>query len=346
MRNEGSILMEMTWNSTMKQVVDALGLQKRPWLIDPFTEIDASEFLEGRQIGDLPLGELARRNVMQNRPSIVSGFQFLLSSMAQKQCLFDIWDGQAKEEEPGREKTGLFAFPAEGAKKFLLIIPGGGYFNVCSFVEGFPIAESCVRQGISAFVLHYRTSGFAHYPNPQEDAAQAVRFILKNREQFGLAGTDYAVCGFSAGGHLAASFATESLGYARFGVPRPQAVLLGYPVITMGELTHEGSRALLLGENADDPAVREKWSVEKQVTGNYPPTFVWNCAGDDCVPAENSAMLEAALTCCGVPVRHEVFLGTVHGWGLGDGTPAEGWLDRAIRFWEENTSGGSVYAEI
>ncbi len=338
--------MEMTWDSTMKQVIDALNLQKRPWLIDPFTEIDASAFLGGRQIGDLPLGELARRNLMQNRESIVSGFRFLLREAARKQCFFDIWDGQARAEDPGKERTGLFAFPVEGAEKFLLIVPGGGYFNVCSFVEGFPIAQRCVELGISAFILQYRCSGSAHYPNPQEDAAQAVRFILASRERFGLKGADYAVCGFSAGGHLAASFGTESLGYARFGVPRPQAELLGYPVITMGDLAHQGSRENLLKEDAGDPALREQWSVEKQATGNYPPTFLWNCAADDCVPAENSAMLEAALTRCGVPVRHEVFPGTVHGWGLGDGTAAEGWFDRAIRFWEENTAGGHADAEI
>lgn len=325
--------MEITWNSSFRQIVEAIALEGKPWLIDPFTEIDASQFLEGRQIGELPMGELAQRGLMQDRQSIVDGFGFLMHKTQEGSCLYDIWETADK----GKDKTGLFAFPVPGAKKFLLIIPGGGYFNVCSFVEGFPIAESCVRQGISAFVLQYRCSRWAHYPNPQEDAAQAVRFILKNKEQFGLAGTDYAVCGFSAGGHLAASFGTESLGYARFGVPRPQAVLLGYPVITMGELTHEGSRTLLLGEDADDPAAREQWSVEKQVTGNYPPTFLWNCAADDCVPAENSAMLEAALTRCSVPVRHEVFPGTVHGWGLGDGTPAEGWLDRALRFWKEHT---------
>ncbi len=328
--------MEMTWNSTMNQVIEALKLDLRPWLIDPYAEGDASKYLGGRQIRDLPLGELAQRKLIQDRPSILTGFEFLLRSAAQRKCFFDIWDENAREEDPGKGKTGLFAFPVEGAKKFLLIIPGGGYYTVCSHVEGFPIAESCVRQGISAFVLQYRVSRWAHYPNPQEDAAQAVRFILKNREQFGLAGTDYGVCGFSAGGHLAASFSTEALGYARLGVPRPQAVILGYPVITMGDLTHEGSRTCLLGEDSDDPAVRAHWSVEKQVTANYPPTFLWNCSADDTVPAENSTMLEATLTRWGVAIHHEVFPGTVHGWGLGDGTPSEGWLERAIRFWEEN----------
>lgn len=329
--------MEITWNTTMRQITAQLGLASRPWLIDPFSEVDASQFLEGKQIADLPLGELARRGLIQGRPSIVSGFNFLLKAAARGNYLYDIWDSGARREEPGKEKTALFAFPAEASEKFLLIIPGGGYFNVCSFVEGFPIAESCVRHGISAFVLQYRCSGFAHYPNPQEDAAQAVRFILANRERFGLKGTDYAVCGFSAGGHLAASFGTESLGYARFGVPRPQAEILGYPVITMGDLTHGGSRENLLREDAMDASTQEQWSVEKQVTGNYPPTFVWNCAADDCVPAQNSAMLEEALTALRVRVHHEVFPGTVHGWGLGDGTAAEGWLDRAIQFWKENS---------
>lgn len=325
--------MEITWNSSFQQIMEALALEKKPWLIDAFWEIDASQALRGKQIRDLSLGELAQRGLMQNRQSIVDGFNFLLKKTREGKTLYDIWD----TADNGKDKTGLFAFPVPGSRKFLLIIPGGGYFNVCSFVEGFPIARRCVELGISAFILQYRCSGWAHYPNPQEDAAQAVKYILKNAQQFGLTGTDYAVCGFSAGGHLAASFGTEALGYARFGAPRPQAELLGYPVVTMGEKTHEGSRALLLGENADDPAIREQWSVEKQVTGNYPPTFVWNCAADDCVPAENSAMLEAALTGSGVPVCHEIFPGTVHGWGLGDGTPAEGWFDRAIRFWKENT---------
>lgn len=325
--------MEITWNSSFQQIMEALALERKPWLIDAFWEIDAASALEGRQIRDLPLAELVQRGLMQNRQSIVDGFNFLLKKTREGKTLYDIWD----TADDGKDKTGLFAFPVPGSRKFLLIIPGGGYFNVCSFVEGFPIARRCVELGISAFILQYRCSGSAHYPNPQEDAAQAVKYILGHAERFGLTGTDYAVCGFSAGGHLAASFGTESLGYARFGVPRPQAEILGYPVITMGEKAHEGSRENLLKEDAGNLSVREQWSVEKQVTGNYPPTFVWNCAADDCVPAENSAMLEAALTRCGVPVRHEVFPGTVHGWGLGDGTAAEGWFDRAIRFWKENS---------
>lgn len=323
-------MMEITWNTTMNQIIDALNLGSRPWMIDAFTEMDTAETLEGRQMGQVPLGELAERGMIQGRPSVVSGFQFLMDAAGKGNCLHDIWEDDSKNH------TGLFAFPVPGAKKFLLIIPGGGYFNVCSFIEGFPIAQRCTELGISAFILKYRCNADAHFPNPQEDAAQAVRYILANAERFGLGGTDYAVCGFSAGGHLAASFGTEALGYGRFGVPAPQAEILGYPVITMHELTHEGTRHFLLAEQEADPVAREYWSVENQVTASYPPTFVWNCEADDLVPAQNSLMLEAVLKAAGVPVKHEVFPGTVHGWGLADGTPAANWLDRGIAFWMEN----------
>lgn len=328
--------MEITWNHSFKQIAAMLGLQEKPWLIDAYWEEDASQALGGRQIGDVPMQELAQLQMMQDRQSIVDGFNFLTRKYREGDCLYSIWDAEQCAADPQKEKTGLFAFPVPGAKRFLLIVPGGGYFNVCSFVEGFPIAKRCNELGISAFVLQYRCSGAAHYPNPQEDAAQAVRFILNNREQFGLNGADYAICGFSAGGHLSASFSAENLGYGRFGVPRPQAVILGYPVITMSDLTHDGSRQNLLKEDAGDAAIRELYSVEKQVTSAYPPTFIWNCAEDGLVPHENSDMLEAALHRCGVPVTHEVYPGTVHGWGLADGTPAENWLDRAISFWAEN----------
>lgn len=329
--------MKITWQSSFAQVLEAARLSDKPWLVDAFWEIDASQALEGRQIRELPMQELVDRGMIQGRDSVVSGFNFLLEEARRGKILYDIWSDAERDGVPGRERTGLFAFPVPGAKRFLLIIPGGGYFNVCSFIEGFPFAEYCKKHGIASFILQYRASAYAAYPNPQEDAARAVRFILENREQFGLEGTDYAVLGFSAGGHLAASFGTRTMGYARFGVPKPQTEILGYPVITMSDLTHEGTRENLLREQKDDENMRKACSVEEQVTADYPPTYVWNCANDNAVPHENSDLLEKALRKHGVVVCHEVMPGDVHGWGLGDGTPAEGWFDRAIRFWNENS---------
>lgn len=327
--------MEITWKHSFKQIEELLGVTDKPWIVDPFWEMDVSAQLNGKQLGDLPMEQMVQMNMMQNQPSIVDGFNFLREKIQAGNCLHDIWDDAQRSAEPRKVQTGLYAFPVPGSKKFLLIIPGGGYYNVCSFVEGFPFAKRCNELGISAFVLQYRSFSGAHYPNPQEDAAQAVRYILANRDAFGLTGEEYAVLGFSAGGHLAASFCAEHLGYGKFGVPRPQAALLGYPVITMTDLTHDGSRQNLLAEDAGNEELRNLYSVEKQVTTSYPPTFLWNCAEDNVVPAENSAMMEEALRRCGVPVTHEVFPGNVHGWGMADNTPAQGWFDRAVAFWNE-----------
>ena len=329
--------MEITWKHSFQQVEEILGVADKPWIVNPFWEMDVSAQLDGKQLGELPMENMVQMHMMQDQPSIIDGFNFLREKIQAGGCLHNIWDDAQRADDPRKVQTGLYAFPVPGAKRFLLIVPGGGYYNVCSFVEGFPFAKRCNELGISAFVLQYRTFSGAHYPNPQEDAAQAVRYILEHAEAFDLAGTDYAVCGFSAGGHLAASFCVEQLGYGRFGVPKPQAVLLGYPVITMTDLTHDGSRQNLLAEDANDDKLRMLYSVEKQVTAAYPPTYLWNCEADDVVPAENSAMLESALRKCGVPVTHEIFPGTTHGWGMGDGTPAQGWFERAIAFWKNVT---------
>lgn len=330
--------MEITWNTSFKEIAKELGLEDKPWLVDAYWEAGPAEQLDGREIGDAPMEELAEKQLMQPRDSIVNGFRFLAEEMQKGSCLYDIWDEAERKADPGKEQTGLFAFPVEGAERFLLLIPGGGYFNVCSFVEGFPFAQRCRELGIASFILKYRCSNAAHYPNPQEDAAQAVRFIQEHAKDFGLTGTKYAVCGFSAGGHLAASFGVENLGWGKFGVPKPEAELLGYPVVTMADLTHDGSRQFLLVEDAASEEVRNRYSVEKQITPDYPPIFVWNCADDCVVPHENSDMLEAAAKGNGVPVRREVYPGIVHGWGLADGTPAEGWFDRALAFWGEHQS--------
>lgn len=329
--------MEITWKHSLQQVEEILGVTDKPWIVNPFWEMDVSAQLDGKQLGELPMEKMVQMHMMQDQPSIIHGFNFLREKIQAGGCLHNIWDDAQRAADPRKVQTGLYAFPVPGAKRFLLIVPGGGYYNVCSFIEGFPFAKRCNELGISAFVLQYRTFSGAHYPNPQEDAAQAVRYILDHAEAFDLAGTDYAVCGFSAGGHLAASFAVEQLGYGRFGVPKPQAVLLGYPVITMTDMTHDGSRQNLLAEDANDDKLRMLYSVEKQVTVAYPPTYLWNCEADCVVPAENSAMLESALRKCGVPVTHEIFPGTVHGWGLGIDTPAEGWFERAIAFWNNVT---------
>lgn len=93
---------------------------------------------------------------------------------------------------------------------------------------------------------------------------------------------------------------------------------------------------MLLGaENTENAALREKYSIECQVTDLYPPVFVWQCEADAAVRIENSQMLAGAVRDREIPCEYEVFRGDAHGWGLGTGTGAEGWVERAVKFWRE-----------
>ena len=229
----------------------------------------------------------------------------------------------------------LFHFPGKKGAKTIFLVPGGGYAAVCSLWEGFPAAARLQDLGVHAIVINYRSGKRAHFPHPQDDLAAAIRFALQHAEAWGLDPEDYALAGFSAGGHLAASFCTETLGYPQYDLPKPGCAILAYPVVTMGDETHKASRRNLLGkENLGDKALLDRYSVEKQISPAFPKTFLWQCEKDDTVPFENALLLKAALDANGVKNEFRSYPGTAHGWGVAAGQSAEGWLDLALRFWE------------
>ncbi|MGN0998470.1 MAG: alpha/beta hydrolase [Faecousia sp.] len=234
-----------------------------------------------------------------------------------------------------RNEYGLKEFVIRDGKKhpFAVVCPGGGYSMVCSFLEGVPYANRLNEQGYSAFVLYYRCRKKARYPAPMEDLARALRDILNRAEELNLETEGYSIWGSSAGGHLAASFGTETMGYSRFGLPKPGALILCYPVITMGARTHKGSRNNLLGSDPAE-ALTELTSVEKQITANYPPTFVWCGDTDRTVDPENSRMLSGELEKNGIPHRFVEYPGVDHGVGLGNGLACEKWFEESVAFWE------------
>ena len=218
---------------------------------------------------------------------------------------------------------------------FAILCPGGGYYMVCSFIEGVPIAKKLNQMGISAFIVYYRVKKKALYPAPQDDLARAVKEAFAKTEQYNLDTDNYSIWGASAGGHLAASFGTENMGYQKYGVPKPGALILSYPVVSMDrKLTHMQTHDLLLGENAAK-GQEEFASVEKNVSKNYPPTYIWCGDADDVVPPENTKLLAEALETFHIPCNCEIFSGVGHGIGPATGTAAEGWIDHAVKFWRE-----------
>lgn len=213
---------------------------------------------------------------------------------------------------------------------FAVICPGGAYSMVCSFVEGLPYAEALNAKGYHAFVVYYRVRKKARYPAPQDDLETALREILTRAEKWNIEERGWSLWGSSAGGHLAASFCLE-----KRSIPKPSALILSYPVITMGPESHGTTRMNLLGKHPD-PALADRLSVERHITGDFPPTYVWNGSADDEVDPVNSRMLENSLERAAVPYRAEMFDGVGHGVGLAGGTNAEPWFERAVLFWEKH----------
>lgn len=200
----------------------------------------------------------------------------------------------------------------------MVVLPGGGY-EFLSDREGEPVALAYLNKGYSAFVLKY--SIFAAHPVPLIEACMAVAFVRENAEKYNVDVNHVAAIGFSAGGHLCGTLATlcessevvSALG-DHAAHCKPDAVVLSYPVVTMRDgLTHEGTRYEICahGEIAYDSL-----SVEKLVTSQSVPAFIWHTMEDNCVPVENSLLLANAYKQAGVPFALHIFEKGWHGLSL------------------------------
>ncbi|PHV70092.1 acetyl esterase [Sporanaerobium hydrogeniformans] len=211
----------------------------------------------------------------------------------------------------------LSVYPCKGGAA-VVICPGGGY-RFTSPREAEPIAKAWNRAGFAAFVLDYDCSTGERLDTlPLRQLAWAVKTIRERAEEFECT-QQVAVCGFSAGGHLAASLGVFWADDERFDETttanqrRPDAMVLSYPVISAGEFAHLGSFLNLAGEEKSEQA---KWSLENFVTEKVPPVFVWHTMDDEAVPVENTLLLSKALR--KYQVSHEVHLFPhgVHGLSL------------------------------
>jgi acetyl esterase/lipase len=214
-----------------------------------------------------------------------------------------------------------------------VVCPGGGYGHLAPH-EGQPVAEWFAKQGITAFVLRYRLGPAYAYPVQLKDAQRAIRYVRAHAKEWNLDEKRIGILGFSAGGHLASSAATHfTAGPKEATDPiervscRPDLQILIYPVITMGEWTHKGSKRNLLGESPPEELV-ELMSNEKQVTKETPPAFIVHPIKDSAVPVRNADEYVVALAENEIPfvyIREQL---PDHGFGMKEfwTGPAEGWL--------------------
>lgn len=199
----------------------------------------------------------------------------------------------------------------------VVICPGGGYSG-CSPREAEPIAMRFCAAGFQAFVLDYSVYP-AKYPEALRDLSEAMKIIRKNADEWDVDTDKIAVCGFSAGGHLAASLSTlwnsEEAIKCENGENRPNASILCYPVILWGDKAHKGSFFNLLGENLSDEEY-SRLSLEKRVSADTPPTFLWHTVSDEAVPVENSLSYAAELKKNDIPFEMHIYPYGNHGLSL------------------------------
>lgn len=225
------------------------------------------------------------------------------------------------------DSASLDCYPADNAKGAVVVCPGGGY-QFLSDREDQPIAQAFNRAGYHAFVLRYSVDPPPLGWRPLRQLGWAVSAIRK-----GAAGVsnvrEVSVCGFSAGGHLAASLgvlwhrADLFAPGTNLTVQKPDALILSYPVITAGAYAHRNCFEQLAGQ---DTFAWEAFSLEKLVTPKTPPAFLWHTIADESVPVQNSLLFFEELLRCGVTAELHLYPFGVHGLSLA--TPEVGQPDK------------------
>ncbi|WP_201008231.1 alpha/beta hydrolase [Paenibacillus glycanilyticus] len=209
----------------------------------------------------------------------------------------------------------------EKARPIVLVTPGGAY-RFCSEREAEPVAIAFYNAGYHAAVLRYSCMEDARNMQPMAEALESIRILREHAEKWHILADKIAVCGFSAGGHLAASTGTmwnepalmKRLNYEG-DILKPNALILGYPVITSGEFAHRESFYNISGSPEDDET-SGFYSLEKRVTGETPPTFIWHTEDDPAVTVENALLFVSALRKHQVPFECHIFNKGEHGLSL------------------------------
>ena len=227
--------------------------------------------------------------------------------------------------------------PARPNGQALLVVPGGSYCFVSVANEGIDVAQRMLASGITVCVLTYRLPGEGWNKRadvPLQDAQRAMRVIRSRASELDIDAKTVSALGFSAGGHLAATLATqhsertyEPVDQSDTLDPRPSAVGLIYPVVTMEKpLTHETSRKMLLGDSPTAAEVAHR-SAERHVDSATPPAFIVHACDDTAVPVENSLRFMNAMRNAGRPVEAHLLQEGGHAFGVGHpGSPSEYWI--------------------
>ena len=256
------------------------------------------ENLELQDVGDILIWY---NNVNPDRTVEIANYLKDQASSGE-QIFYDIYTDEEKAEDPSKEDTGLFFFRGEPGAETAVVNAGGGFVYVAAMHDSFPQALELSKQGYNAFALIYRPGA----DTACEDLARAIAFLYENADELQISMDNYSLWGGSAGARMAAWLG--SYGTAAFGeddYPAPAAVIMQYTGLS-------------------------------DVTGNEPPIYACVGMNDGIASYRTMENYISRIQADGTDAQIEVFDGLRHGFGLGEGTVAEGWIDRAVSFWERN----------
>ena len=267
-----------------------------------------------------------------------------LFKAAEGEYYYPLYSGAECEAEPAKKGTNIIYLPCDDRaaddRPFIFLVPGGGYVNVWSLTEGWPVAQIFNELGYHVFVLTYQVGVEAAAVKAMGDFARAMEIIAARKDEFRVNPDRYITCGFSAGGYLVCLWNTEA-GYPAFRLPKPQACFPIYPCT---------SYRLMNAEEWDDEAEKDAFAISgvgctMQEACNscfeipahvhlFPPAAIFATAEDELVDPEHSRSLARALEEADIPCRLEIGPTGGHGFADGIGMCMEGWPERAIRWYE------------
>ena len=269
-----------------------------------------------------------------------------------------------------REDVTLTTYILEDSKEMLngkkrpavLICPGGAYMN-CSDREGEPVALKFAAMGYHAFVLRYSTyyegkeeqltagqnmkpNPHCQYPIPMQEIGKALLIIREHSEEWHVDFERIALCGFSAGAHNCAMYATHwnrpvirDCFQVEREMLRPSAVILGYGLsdyVYMEECTRDDpfakemfqkSNTAYLGRGDVDQTMLTEVSPARNVTEDMPPAFMWATAEDGLVPVQHTILMAKALADHKIPFEVHIFESGDHGLSVATQASAGAWSE-------------------
>ncbi len=271
------------------------------------------------------------------------GFRRLFAAAESGSWYYPLYTPEECAEDQEREGVNLTYFASAGPeaarRPYILLVPGGGFENVWSLTEGWPVAAQFNDLGYHVFILTYQVSrGERLMERDMEDFARAVRLIRDREKAFNVRWDDYITCGFSAGGYLTCLWNVPEKGWAALGLPGPAASFPVYPVVSLRVcLTADGFRPAsperFFGSGLE-AAAETAYEIPDHAKA-FPPCAIFLTAEDRLVDPKHSRLLAAALDRAGIPCRLEIGPDGDHGFADGTGMCMAGWTERAVRWFEK-----------